>query len=122
MSLSNLSVFAERSDYGRTVSLWLSDGTHQVNPVEMSLEPVEQFTITLPSLLLDVGVAQSLLDALIDAGLEPKSSPPGDVLSAAYKDHIQFAEYVALSLLPPPEEEVVENKIMLDPVKLPRGL
>jgi hypothetical protein len=72
----------------------------------MPIDPIitrydrQSAAIYQPTISLEQGSAQSLMQALWDAGLRPSQIPESNKEVSALKQHIVFAEHVAKALLP----------------------
>ena len=95
VDVPGLSVYAQIMDYAHRVDILFATETHHgvLPPIEM--QPTEQGNLIEPTLQLRMNMAQSLLDALIMAGMRPTTSPPTDQMIAALNKHIAFAEEMA---------------------------
>jgi len=77
-----------RRAYGEPLSLTLK-----------TVEPADQGLIREPTLSLPHEAAESLFQALWDAGLRPNDGAGGGAEAKALRDHIAFSEIIAKGLL-----------------------
>lgn len=86
---------AEGQDIGASPGMWVGKRTN-IEFVQQERNRV----IDEPTISMEAREAQSLLQALWDAGLRPAENTDRSGEVAALKSHIGFAEHVAKALLP----------------------
>lgn len=98
--IKNFEVTAERFNFNRDVRIWLfRKGLVDVQvakPIE--LVP-DDGAVAEPTLELDRGVAQNLLDALWVAGFRPENGEGANAQVSAIKDHLKDMQKIAFKLL-----------------------
>ncbi len=96
--------FANYANYRDSVELFAVinyDGQKRsiLKPMQMVLETQEGYLPSEPSLTLDGTSANSLMQALWDAGIRPNNGEGMGAEANALRSHIKFAERVADGLL-----------------------
>lgn len=64
-------------------------------PVEFVFDVVDEGELVEPTMLIPAGAAESLMQALWDAGLRPNNGAGSSAEADALKRHIAFAEQMA---------------------------
>jgi hypothetical protein len=106
MNIPNFTWWAQSTSWARKVELVgvreLGDKLEVLMPINPSIKLCDRHTTAIyePTLSLEQDSAQSLLQALWDAGLRPSQIPESNKEVSALKQHIVFAEHMAKALLP----------------------
>jgi hypothetical protein len=110
MSIPNVTWWAQSTNWSRKFDLVgvREVGDHKIEVImplepQMILQRIDRTQlIGEPTLSLEQDSAQSLIQALWDAGLRPREIPESNKEVSALKQHIVFAEHMAKALLPLP--------------------